>query len=304
MAWNRGSEGVTPVKTKAKPSPVRGIVAGLAVVVLAVGAYFAFFSGVDTKEETKTDKRPGQIKEVKPAAAPKVSTNNAPEQLGKGFRRTRKGGIIKVPKNPFGTPIPKDLEYKPFWEYTDEDCARVDPGYAERHKRFLEQEEKSVFKTGADRVLSVLLFSEPGQPSLLIPFDEGFKKQFLDSIKTPIIVSKDDPPEVQEQKRAMIEAKLYLKDRMDAGEDIVKLLNDEMKQRQKVQGLRNTLEEELANVRANATSVDEIKDYVDAANAMLENEGASKIHFSDKFLKHSVERNKLRLEREQQQSQQ
>ena len=61
MAWNRGSEGATPVKAKAKPSPVRGIVAGLVVVVAVAACYFAFFSGSEKQQKVIEQKKPTTI---------------------------------------------------------------------------------------------------------------------------------------------------------------------------------------------------------------------------------------------------
>lgn len=194
-------------------------------------------------------------------------------------RRTVTGKIIKIPKNPFGTPIPKDLEYKAIWEYTPEDYARVDPGYAERHEQFLKAQAANPWKTPADKFLSMLLFSKDGNMGLLIPFDAQFKEKFLKSLETPIIVSRDDPPELQEQKRQMIEAKAYLKEKMDGGEDIVKILNDEYEFNKKMAGKRENMMRNLRELEKTATSVQEVQEYVDAANAILEQEGAGRIHF-------------------------
>ena len=292
MGWN-GSGGRGSILTKQKdvarkqPSPVRGIVAGALVCVLAVGAYFAFFADSDKPKKEVGEKERGLIKEVKPAAAP---TNKVAVVEEKGVRYTKNGTKIKVPKNPWGTPIPKDLEYKPHWEYTPEDYARIDPGYAARHERFLQRQAANPWKTGVDSQLSVLLFSELGKPNALIPFSPRFKDQFLKSLETPIIVSKDDPPELQEQKRKMIETKIWLKDQIDDGKDIVKILNDEMSRQKKVQGLRDNLMRELREVQKTATSIEEVQDYVNAANQMLEKEGGAKVGLPMKYTQMLIDR--------------
>ena len=75
--WNGSGMGgnSTPVKPKVKPkvtakkpSPVRGIVAGGLVCVLAVAAYFAFFAGLEKPKAERVEKESRRIKEVKPAA--------------------------------------------------------------------------------------------------------------------------------------------------------------------------------------------------------------------------------------------
>ncbi len=244
-------------------------------LVLVVLGWLVFNSKT-SKEEIRKEKKHGAIIEVKPSISTNRVENVNPKEEN-GIRYTRKGTRINVPQNPFGTPIPKDLEYKPFWEYTEEDCARVDPGYAARHERFLERESNRTFHTGVDRNLAVALFSEPGQPSLLIPFSINFKDQFLKSLETPIIVSKDDPPEIQAQKRQMIETKIWLKEQLDDGQDIVAILNEEVARQSKIRTLRENLLKELHDLRRNNVSRDELQDYVDAANLMLEDAGGAKV---------------------------
>ena len=112
---------------------------------------------------------------------------------------------------------------------------------------------------------------------LLTPFNWRFREQFLKSLETPIIATKDDPPELQEQKRQMNEVKLYLKERMDACEDIVDILNAEYKNAQKIRGLRQNLQDELRKLEKTARSVQEVQDYIDAANKMLDEYGAKHV---------------------------
>ena len=192
-------------------------------------------------------------------------------------RRTVNGKIIKVPKNPFGTPIPKDLEYKPLWEYTPEDYARVDPGYAERHERFLKAQAANPWKTPADRSLAMLVFAKNGNMGLLIPFDARFKDKFIDSLNTPIVIDPEDSDELKQQKEDMIAVRQYLKEQMDEGKDIVAILNEEYQANKRHHELRENLLKELREFEKTATSVEEVQEYVKAANAMLEREGAGKI---------------------------
>ena len=85
MGWNGSGGGSTPVKPKVtakKPSPVRGIIAGGLIIVLATVAYFAFFSGNEGNEKVpeKVEKKPTAIKEVTPAAAPTNKVEKVPEK--------------------------------------------------------------------------------------------------------------------------------------------------------------------------------------------------------------------------------
>lgn len=67
MGWNGSGGTAAQEKPKAsakKPSPIRGLVAGLVVVALAAGAYFAFFSGSEKPQKVDTEKAPAPIKDA------------------------------------------------------------------------------------------------------------------------------------------------------------------------------------------------------------------------------------------------
>lgn len=281
--WNRSTGGQPTDKGKAKaPSWRRGVIAG--AVIVALGALCLWlFSGNGDKPEPRSDKKSGLIKAVAPAVT------NKPTTVEKGVRYTKNGKKIVVPKNPWGTPIPKDLEYKPHWEYTPEDYARIDPGYEARHKQFLEKQKNRKWKNHVDLRLANLLFSDPGKPNILQPFRPNFKDMFLKSLSEPIIVSKDDPPELKEQKRQLIEAKAWLKDQVDSGADIVEILNNEQKNMAEVRGLHDNLVRELHRLQNEAKSPDEIEDFVNAANIMLKEKGGGKVRFSTQGSKLLIE---------------
>ena len=270
-----------PSGSPKRPMLVRGILAGVCVVALALGAWWWLASREEVRPPAEKSTKPRAVKsqpaQPRKPSAPVVQPKPKEEPLPKDKRRDIRGNIINVPKNPWGQPIPPELEYKPIWEYTTEDYAKIDPGYLARHEAHKERQAAIPWQTDADRQLAILLVSKDGNMGLLPPFNWRFKDQFLKSIETPIIVSKDDPPELQEQKRQMIEAKVYLKERMDAGEDIVDILNDEYKNAQKIRSLRQNLQEELRKLEKTATSVQEVQDYIDAANKMLDEHGAKHV---------------------------
>lgn len=99
MGWNgSGQKGTAPVQPKGttkKPSPVRGLIAGGAVVALAVVAYFAFFSA-DEKPQKEAEKKPTAIKEVKPAAAPTNKVEKVSEPIEDPARKARREKLAKM----------------------------------------------------------------------------------------------------------------------------------------------------------------------------------------------------------------
>ena len=56
-------------------------------------------------------------------------------------------------------------------------------------------------------------------------YGPNFVKKFLRSCETPIVITKNDTPEIAELKKAVIDAKIELKARYDAGEDISEIMN-------------------------------------------------------------------------------
>ena len=283
------TRGIVPTAVRAgltKPRNTRNtrntavpyIIAVAFVLLLAGGAWW--WLGRDGARPSLPDevssKPKAMPKEVVPAAPiPATHKSIDKEQLGLSTDQAewkRRG----FKKNPWGTPIPKDLEYKPHWLYTPEDYARIDPGYAERHESFKRRQAANPWKTTADSQLSVLLFSKPGMPNLLVPFDRHFDKHFLKSLETPIIINTEkDSPELQEQKRQMIEVKAYLKEQLDAGKDIAAILNEERDKQVKLRGLRENLEKALREMEKSAKSVEEVEDYIAGANKMLEEQGGA-----------------------------
>lgn len=75
MSWNKpssDSQSAARKAPKASPSLVRGVVAGLVVAVLGIAAFFVFNGKSAKPKVEKPVKKPAQIEEVKPAAAPKT----------------------------------------------------------------------------------------------------------------------------------------------------------------------------------------------------------------------------------------
>ena len=212
--------------------------------------------------EDAASTKQGLIKEVKP----QISTNG----------QAAAGALPLAMKRDHSELTVKELMTKvPTWAYSVEDRSRIDPGYARRHEKFLERQAKKIWKTPVDSMLAMLLFSN-GRLGPMPPFNEKFKDMFLKSIQTPIIVSQNDPEDVREKKRQMIETKIWLKDQLDDGKDIVAILNDEYNHQKKITNLQDNLRRELIQLQKTAKSVQEVDDYIAAANKMLEEAGSTR----------------------------
>ena len=285
MAWNQSriENGKRRIENGGKSSvlnPRFAILAFVIIVATAGAAWWALMAREESTTRPSDDRRGhGMIAEATPAPPPKTAEKEK-HALPLNVKRdhselTREELLTKVPH----------------WAYTVEDRKRVDPGYAKKHERFLERKEKNPWKTYADNSLAMLLFGD-GNLGFMPRFMPSFKDTFLKSLETPIIVSKDDPPELQEQKRQLVETKKWLKDQLDDGKDIVAILNEEYDRQKKISGLRETLRREMIEVQRTARSVQEVEDYVAAANEMLKAAG------DDRTFKFSTMMTRLRLQRE------
>lgn len=159
----------------------------------------------------------------------------------------------------------------------DEWAAKQDSTYMERKKRYDAEIAARPFKFASENEIANIISLQPGDDVLLADFHDSLQSDFIESLKHKIIINDDDSEEVKLMKEEMILLKPKLKAMIDKGENLGTILNDYRLHIAKVQQLRENLETELKEIRKNATSVQEVYDFVDAANKMLENEGASHI---------------------------
>lgn len=274
MGWNGNGGGSTPVKPKVtpkKPSPIRGLVAGVLVVILVAVAYFAFFRGSEKPQPVEKEKKPTKIKETKPAKAspPKPVKPEKP----KGPQPDENGIIDPGPPPNFrGSVITNDnglVYYSP------------DPGFAERYRIVRQQVAKMPFHTRAENEIATVFFAKPGATILETAFPPNLEQDFLKHLNDPIEDLPDDSEENRQAKQFMRELKPQLKAAMDRGEKLADLLTDYRREMCKAQALKETLSEELMKIKRTATSEDDVKDALDAANQMLDKYGIE--HFPTKI---------------------
>ena len=263
MAWNRGTDESEAVRkglasARAARTPrVRWVIAGAALAAAGVVAWIVFAPKApeEKREEGGTK---ALIAEVKPS----VPTNT-----------------VKKPKFP-GAPLDWDKPYPP-QAYRKDGTLKKYSRYVEvvtnRPEQMHHSLEWKTFRNPADMHIALLLNHEPG--AMLIgdmKYGRSFVKKFLKSLETPIVISKDDTPEVAALKRAVIDAKADLKARYDRGEDIAEVMNQSRQELKELSAYRADLEAQVRQIRRDAKGALKMKDYVDlikAANTMLENRG-------------------------------
>lgn len=277
MSWNGSGGAAAPQKPKAKakkPSPVRGLVAGAVIVAAVVGCYFAFFSGSAKPQKEVVVKEPTKIKEVTPVAAPKAKEVPDKPQKVVEIRKVGDGKIMKY------------VNGKPAWMYPRDDYhGPVFTSGVHRVKTI----EELTFKNLADRHIAGLLMIEPGDTIVgEAHYDPTFVKHFLKSFQEPEVPMPGDTEEQKELKRAVAEVKGELKARYDAGEDVMKILNDERENLRQLGAYKQELEQQVRQLSKDGNvSAKDIEDFVAAANQMLEKRGVKPMKING-FLKHQI----------------
>lgn len=140
----------------------------------------------------------------------------------------------------------------------------------------------AIFDHSTDNEFAVILTLQPGETLIGGPMRHGrdYSQSFLESLKTPIVVSNDDTEEVQSLKRAVIETRLQMKEALDRGEDIGKIVEEAYVEAEKLSLYKDTLREQINEAVRNEDMTDEDLDaLVSAANMMLEDKGIAPMKF-------------------------
>ena len=272
MAWNGssskdGQKSSAQNATKKTPSPIRGVIAGIVVVALAVGAYLAFSPGSEEKpQKVRQEKKPAIIKEVKPAKAATNAVVAVPTTPKK---------VVEIRKLDNGM-LQKYVDGKPRWAYPRKPPTSIviTNTTAAGPKTY----ESTIFKNHAEEMIAVLLNTELGEPMVgdsEVYFGRAFMKSLEASLSKPVEINMDDSAEVRELKKAVEDTKDELRKRLAEGEDIRSLLVETRKEIQELGLYRQELEKQVHSIlKDRSLTPKDVKDLVSAANKMLEDRGA------------------------------
>lgn len=267
--WNRSAANQpTAKKGGAKvPSKVRGVVAGLVTVCALGGLCLWMFSGGEDAPKAKAEKERGRIKAVTPAAAPTNVVSVVPE---KPARLSKKG-----------TPIPdavqKDEKGVLRWP---SGLRWVDTNDLHVVKRPM---KRKLFTHACDNHIADILTRDPTRMAPILigkrrPYGEAFVEDFKASMNDTTVIDKEDTPEEREVRKRVLETKADLKAALDRGEDIAKIMNDAQDELDRLCQYQDNLRKMVREAARNPElSDDDVRDYVKAANEMLEKQGIKKM---------------------------
>lgn len=279
MAWNRsqGQSG-TAETPRTTSSHVRGLAAGILIVVGAVGAFVWLRPIEENRQGKKESSTTALIREVSPhistnavAIAKESATRESvpkelpPQQLGE----VRDGYVL------LGSGL-----HKIRGEVTN-NCSMTRGKY-------------EIFKHSAENIIAALLSMKAGDSLVGEPnYDGAFVESLKKSLKDPIRLEKTDTPEQVELKQAVIEAKEELKKALDRGEDVEQIIIDSRRECQSLARCKQMMMADVYEfVDKKAVSKDDVETYVEAANKLLEAKGVAPIEHStlvDIKLRHKLD---------------
>ena len=250
----------------ARPSPTRKLFTirfYLFVAIAALAAIAWWWLGRDEAKpaEPKVAEKP---KAAKPQPAPKPVP-----------KREAKSAVTNTPPAlpvPMATDAPKPPK-KPQSNahlLVKDPNARVIPHRPPEPRRFEFDSEEDI---------ASLLEIQPGEVLVgEIKFGKRFLEDFKKSLEKKIEILDTDTPEQRELKEAVTATKEELRRKMEAGEDICKIMADSRRQLQELGAYKLDLMAELHDIRKSGEwSAEEYAKFVEAANKMLESRGATPI---------------------------
>lgn len=278
MGWNgsdrKGAAPVQPKVTAKKPSPVRGIVAGVVtIIVLGVACYFIFGTNSQTAKQG-ADKDRGRIKEVTPARAKKADA--LPEVKKEAAKvAVAQPAVSNAEEVAVAKPKPRRNV-----KTTTNRIHRVKSPYAIFKHRY--QNELAAYMTVAPGTMMV------GRPH----YTSKFVKEVVETMSLPI---EDEPTDTPEQKALRQEMRTVMKSlqaEVDAGRDVREIFTQTREELQKLGEYRQEIENEVKkSYRNKEISDQDVEDIIDAANIMLEKKGIAPLKFG-KMAKEIIKNNR------------
>ena len=105
-------------------------------------------------------------------------------------------------------------------------------------------------------------------------YDERFEADYLRSLETPIVITKDDDEETAAAKKAMNEVKIEINDRMRAGESLAQILDETRSELRRLAEIKRMVKADiLESAKGTVSTEEDAEDLIKAANIILENKG-------------------------------
>jgi len=245
-----------------KRSGKSGLFLGALVALIAVVVLVSFLLSKSNVPKVVGDDSEGRkelLPEQKPSAAPKNDETDRDQRVSPSTNKP-----VRATKVRQGSPL-------------DPGYVSPDPTFSNRYERFKAEQAKVKFQKLSEFEIHRVIAAEPGETFLPYTLPAGFEEDFKKHMDDPIVINEDDPDDLKEAKRNMIEAKARIKELMKEGYTARQVLEKEQEALLKAQALRDNLMNELREIQKTSSSMKEVDDFVEAANTMLKSYGAKNI---------------------------
>ena len=267
MAWNQQTNESARQRKARKPVSLYALAALACLAVISASLL------IITREEPQTDK-----------PSPKAAKSRSEDIVS-----TRKPTPPSIP------PVVEDDKTEiPYWEVdasqTNGFTTTMQKKWEHRHRPKYEfnnptrkpRAKYRIFSHRSENEIAALLMATPGASMIGRPNYHGLTEDFMKSCEEPIVVSPDDDEYTQRLKRDMIQAKIEVRQRMADGETLEKIIEETRAEYRKLSEYKRTLTKEVMDIiRKEDVSVEDIDNFVDAANKMLDAKGISPIKVSN-----------------------
>lgn len=262
MAWNR-----TTTKPAVQPRKKRTGLFLTALLIALVGLGVGVFLLMDAEQSVEQPRKKRAVIQTKTNLVARVKVEEEsvePVRTNMELRRWPKSRTNELSRG--------ELAY---WKLYN---PIVPPS---KFQPELHRPKYQIFGNRIDNQIASVVGMEPGTMVLAHRrVSPDFAQRFLESLKHPIIPTESDDDYSRELKRAVNEAKIELKARYDAGEDICKIMNDAMDEMQRLGQYRAQIERDAANMLSSSASVEDIDVTISAVNQMLEKKGIAPIELN------------------------
>ena len=262
--WNRPIKGGND-KSKDGRSGLRGALAALLVVAGAgIAAFFIMSRDKEPPQQEVSPKPSKPIAEVKPAPSPEsvqaLPTNT--EEVVAAAVQTNAAPAAK-PNTPWANKPRRVIKHRA----SDQKPRR--------------------FEYDAEEHIAALLEIEPG--TLMygdLPYGKRFVEDFKNSLAVKVKIKPEDDEYTRNLKKQVQAVKDDLKEVLLAGGDVGEEMRKARNDLKELGAYKESLRRELFEMRkSGAHSSQEMKDYIDAANKLLESKGLSPLKMPRIFLR-------------------
>lgn len=170
------------------------------------------------------------------------------------------------------------------------------------------ERKESALKTASDQILSMVADIAEGKDMPPLPIDKNFEREFIESLKVPIEIDKDDDERIKALKQNVIALRQELSERAEQGESVSQILREYEKRMAEDYKTRAELQQEARKI-LDSGDRDGARKFVDVMNLALQQMGIKEIDmpmtaeerkaWADEFLKQREEQAKEREKRKQ-----